>query len=155
VAQARRNIEDAPPLLKPVFETVLDDPAGFRKRMLEAMPRVLFALVPVFAALLAMFFRRRRFMQHLFFSLHMHTVVFAVLAVCDLTKLTRWVPLVVVAQVFGWLFILVYSVRALKRVYENGWGRTLAKAAGLLLVYLPVWTLAMVVLLIWTVYFSS
>ena len=40
---------------------------------------------------------------------------FAVVAVCDLTKFTRWVPLVVVAQVFGWLFILVYSVRALKR----------------------------------------
>lgn len=61
-------------------------------------------------------------------------------------------PLVITVQVSAWLLVAASALRALKRFYQNGWGRTAAKAVTLL--YVPIRTVAMVLLLVWTVYTS-
>ena len=45
--------------LEPLFVSVLEDPTGFRGRVLSAMPKMIFALVPVFAGVVALFYHRR------------------------------------------------------------------------------------------------
>jgi len=48
---------------------------------------VLFALVPVFAAIVAMFYRQRPLTQHLVFATHLHTFVFITLTLRELSQL--------------------------------------------------------------------
>ena len=49
-AQMRAELDDAAWFLRPMFRSMmLEDPHGFRRRMFTVMPRVFFALLPVFA----------------------------------------------------------------------------------------------------------
>src|SRR5262245_26064963 len=66
--------------LRPILRRAFDDPAGFRRSMLESMPRVLFALLPIFGLIVALFYRRRHYPEHLYFALHLHAFVFLALA---------------------------------------------------------------------------
>lgn len=152
LAQARRNVQDAPWFLKPLFERVIEDPAAFRARVVSAMPRLLFGLVPVFAGLLAIFYRHRPYTQHLIFGLHLHAVIFLALAASELAKFTGSLAVVIGVVVVDWAFLVWYGLTALRRAYGGGWSRTVAKAAGLLVLYLVVWIVAMVALMIWAVW---
>src|SRR5687767_4586455 len=51
-------------------------PEGFRQRLFTIMPRVFFALLPVFAAIVALFYRRRNFPTALVFAVHLHAFAF-------------------------------------------------------------------------------
>jgi hypothetical protein len=91
-------------------------------------------LVPVFALLLALFhwWPRVFLMEHLIFSLHIHTVVFVALAITAL-----------VASLVGdseflwavWLLLVVYLWMAMFAVYGRSWWLTSLKFAVVLAVY--------------------
>jgi hypothetical protein len=152
IALARKNVEDAPWLLKPFFEEVLKDPVAWRQRMSERMPRALFALVPVLAGLLALFFRRRPFAQHLIFALHLQTMIFIVLAVAELATFTHVLRVVLAVNIAAWLLIAWYGLSALHRAYAESWTKTALKAGGVAILFLVAWLMAMAVLLISTVW---
>lgn len=100
-------------------------------------------LLPIFAALLALIYRRSRrlYVEHLIFSLHIHTLVFVVLAVALLVP-WDWFTLVI------WAGLHVYLFLALRRVYEQGPGKTLLKLVLLLSAYNVVLAIAMTVILL-------
>ena len=79
--QALRDIAKAPAVFRPFLRRLVLDPAGFKRGLVEAMPRVLFALVPVFAAIVALFYRGRKYPEHLYFAIHFHSFVFLALLV--------------------------------------------------------------------------
>jgi len=147
--QALEAIERAPAPFRPIFRTIILDPAGFRVRMVAAVPRMLFALVPVFAAILMLFYRRRGFMQHLVFALHIHAVIFLSLAAGDLARVFRSPPAAAAGAVAAVLFIAVYALRALKAVYGGRWAITIAKSAGIAVLYALVMIPAMVAAVAW------
>ena len=151
--QAFENIEKAPDWLKPLFVSVMEDPAGFRARVLSAMPKMIFALVPVFAGVLALFYHRRRFMQHLIWSLHLHATVFIVLAATEVMKFTRLEWLVEFVGLAGTIFIVVYVLRALRAAYGGGWLITVVKAAGVAVLYFIPWVAGMIAVLAWASWF--
>lgn len=130
-ASTLKDIGRAPPLLRPVLVRAVTDPQGFRRGLLQTMPRVLFALVPVFAAILALFFRRRKFPEHLYFSLHLHAFVFVALTASEASKLPRVFQLAEVVGALVALWIAVYAVVALRSVYRESLARTLAKSIGI------------------------
>lgn len=94
---------------------------------------LLFLLMPLAALLLQATYRRQRryYLGHLIFTIHLHCVLFVLLMISllidklGLTSISIWLP----------LLILPYFVLALRRVYEQGWGKTLLKAALLVLAY--------------------
>jgi len=112
------------------------DPAALNGPLTTWIPRILFVLLPLFALLLALFYWRQResflYVDHLVFSLSMHTFAFVVL-ICAAT----------VAQVLsgGWVAALavfafsVYLLVALKQFYGQGWVMTGLKFAGITVIY--------------------
>ena len=93
--------------------------------------------MPVFAVLLRGLYRRRRYVAHLVFSLHLHSFAFLVLVIGMMIDLAVRAPrgsgpgnsLAVVV-------IAVYSFLALRRVYAQGRFLTVLKMVVLLLGYL-------------------
>jgi hypothetical protein len=112
------------------------DPAALNTSLTAWLPRVLFLLLPLFALLLMIFYVRRRkqfyFVDHLIFSLNMHSFVFIALIVA-----------VGVGQVFdsGWVAfgaivaMGAYLLIAMKRFYNQGWIKTGIKFATIGFIY--------------------
>jgi hypothetical protein len=148
---AERSIDHAPALFKPVFRTVFRDPAGFRNRMTVAMPKMFFALVPVFAVILSLFYRRRPFMQHLTFALHLHALVFLALSLAALAQFTGSLRVVQTAGGLATAFVVGYALLALRRVYGGGWAATVAKEIGLSIAYVVVFVPAIIAAVAWAV----
>ena len=124
---ALKDVERAPKILRPVLRRSMTDGEGFRRSLLETMPRVLFALVPVFAAIIGLFYRKRKYPEHLYFALHLQAFVFVALTISALGRITR-VP--VLAGAIGAavaLWILVYAVKSARRVYGGSVSLTVAK----------------------------
>ena len=154
IGRAERNVQ-----------RLQEDPDLLKDSLLGAVPSTLFVLLPIFALMLkvAYLFRRRLYMEHLIVAMHSHAFVCLVLLlVFTMMALEHWLapgggPL---ARVFGvaegllWLWIPVYLLLMQKRVYGQGWFRTLVKylllsqAYGIILV---IGVLATVVLTAFTV----
>jgi hypothetical protein len=90
----------------------------------------MFFLLPVFAALLKLVHFRRLYVQHLVFSVYVHSFVFLVVALVALPDalpdalhlggLSQWLPIAL-------LGIPLYLLLAMKRFYEDRWLKTLVK----------------------------
>ncbi len=104
------------------------------QNVFDDLPKMMFALLPLFALLLKMTYWRskRLYVEHLIFSLHSHAFAFALLTVPIL--LSRFAPNtsgwdtikgVVTAVVF--VLLPVYLFVALRRVYGQGRGKTFLK----------------------------
>jgi len=112
------------------------DPTAVNGPLTTWIPRALFLLLPIFAGLTALFHWRQRkdyfFVDHLVFSLNMHSFAFVVLIAAV------WLAQVVSGGVVG-LFTLVacgaYLLFAMKRFYGQSWFWTGFKFAGLSFTY--------------------
>lgn len=106
---------------------------------LAATPQALLVLLPFFALLLklAYWFKRRLYMEHLIVALHNHA--FLMLAITALTALSGagawasglvgWQSLLRLLNTAMLLWIPLYFLLVLKRVYRQGWPATLFKFA--------------------------
>ena len=112
------------------------DPAALNGPMTTWIPRILFVLLPLFAALLALFYRAKRkdylFVDHLVFSLTMHSFAFVLLigaAVLAQVMGGGWVALIT------WIVLSLYFYLSLKFFYGQSWIRTGVKFVGISFVY--------------------
>ncbi len=146
---ALKDIERAPALMRPFLHKAVADPRGFKRGLIEVMPRMLFALLPLFAAIVAIFYRRRKYPEHLYFAIHLHAFVFLALSVAALSKFTR-VPLIVEAfSIVSVLWLPIYATLAFRRVYGGSIAITLLKEAAIGMLYFAVSVVAFVLTLYW------
>ncbi len=80
---------DAAWVVRVVAAAALNDPEAFRARLLTTMSRVFFAMLPVFAGIVALFYRGWRFPVSLVFATHLHAFGFAVLTLSELANVAR------------------------------------------------------------------
>jgi hypothetical protein len=132
---ALRDIAAAPPLMRPFLRRAILDPGGFRRGLVETMPKMLFVLLPLFAGIVAIFFRGRKYPEHLYFAIHLHAFVFLALSVIALIRFTGIPLLAAAAGIIGLLWILVYATLAFHRVYGDSIGRTVLKELGIAAIY--------------------
>ena len=132
---ALKDIERAPSLMQPFLKKAVGDPTGFKRGIVETMPRMLFVLLPIFAAIVALFYRGRKYPEHLYFSIHLHAFMFLSLGVAALTKLTRVTPLIAVVGFISVLSIPIYATIAFRRVYGGSVARTLTKELAIGILY--------------------
>ena len=133
---ATRAIATAPAYLRPFLTRVTTDPNGFKASLRAMVPRMLFLLLPFYAGGLAIFYRRRHYPEHLYFAIHLHAFVFLALIVIEGAKILRLNANVVgVAGLGVMLWIAVYSLAALRKVYGGSWPRTVAKGVGIMTLY--------------------
>ena len=104
------------------------DPGALNEPLTTWIPRVLFLLLPLYALLLAAFYWRQHkdyyFVDHLIFSLTIHTFTFVVLIVA--AGLAQILP----GEAVAWLVfaaIAAYIFIAMKRFYRQGWVITTLK----------------------------
>lgn len=119
-----------------MLQTLAVDPAAINGPLTEWIPRVLFVLLPVFACLLALFYRRQKkdfyFVDHLVFSLNMHSFAFALILL--MVILARIVAGGTAAGL-ALLAIALYLFVAMKRFYKQGWAWTSVKFAAVSFIY--------------------
>lgn len=125
------------------FQKAVEDPLRLNGPLNVWLPRVMLFLVPVFALLLAIihWWPRVYLVEHLIFSLHLHTVLFV-----GLTVVAAAVGIFGTAgflEIAVWPIMFVYFVMAMKVVYNRGWFLTVVKSVGLLSVYAVILTAAL------------
>lgn len=141
---------DAP--LEAKLLRILRDPGRFVRDMLDRAPYLMFLLVPTFALLLTLLYLRRRrlYLEHLIFALHVHALAFiafalsAVFAAFDVggsVHLNSWMAV----APFGYLFV------ALRTVYGQSFGMVALKTMALLAAYGIILVCALVLLVVGTV----
>lgn len=140
-------IRKAPALMQPFMRRAVTDPAGFKRAILENMPRLLFVLLPAFAGIIALFYRHRKYPEHLYFALHLYAFIFLALAVTEVAKFTQLPIVAIIASTCAVLAIPVYATLAFRRVYGGGVGITIAKELAIGLIYSCVSLVAFVVML--------
>jgi len=118
---------------------IAENPNLFTDKMFDVLPATMFVLLPLVALLFKFWylFSKRYYLEHLIFALHNHAFIFTLAVVMLLTgALAAWRepggdgPLTTVSgwlQVAAWIWIPVYLLISLKRVYRQGWGLTLLK----------------------------
>ena len=102
------------------------DPRAFLQEAIGNLPIAMFFLLPVFAMILGVCYLRRKrfFVEHLVFGMHIHTFMFLMATTALLVPgegAGNWVQLFLV--VVSPLYVLI----AMRRFYGEGWGRTLVK----------------------------
>lgn len=142
-AELLRQLESSPKWLRPLVQRVAENPKQLQTDVFQAMPKGLFALVPVFAVILAVFYRGRRFADHLYFAIHLHAFVFVALILNELTKFTGLVWLTAVSGIVVLLWLPIYGHLALRRMYGGSQASTLLKELGIGTLYavasVPMW----------------
>ena len=119
-----------------------DNAKALKANLLAALPKAMFVFLPLVAFLhmLLYWHPRRRYAEHLVFFLHLQALFFSVgiliVLLGDLAH--RWTSLTGVTNILepllGWS-LLLYTVLALRRVFKNGWLKTLLKALSLVVGY--------------------
>jgi Protein of unknown function (DUF3667) len=108
-----------------------EGPKALGAGMVETLPKAMIVLLPVFALLLKLFWRRRYYAEHLIFALHYHA--FALIALTPGGFLAGKAG--DSATGIALILCLVYLFLALRRVYADGRLRTFAKLCGLSVFY--------------------
>jgi len=124
-------------LFEPVGELAEDDPDRLNQIFTDRLAKSIILLVPIFAVLLRVLYRRRRYVAHLVFSLHLHSFAFLAVMVGLVHDWSTGAP-----EGEGWgnavavVVIAAYSFFALRLVYGQGRFMTVLKMGVLLVGYL-------------------
>jgi hypothetical protein len=133
-----------------------NDPAALNGPLMTWVPRILFILLPLYAMLLFLFYVRKRkslyFVDHLVFSLSVHTAAFVVLIVAALAAQVidgLWIG------AFVFLSLALYVLLAMKRFYAQRWPITVVKYVAVGFIYssfilAPAVAAAIIASMIWT-----
>lgn len=108
------------------------------KLSVDLYSKGMFVMLPVFALLLKLLYRRFFYWDHLVFTVHLFSVSyigFAVLLAIE-TLADRYF-FVMLLQVLVLLYMVGYVLLALRRVYAESWPATVFKSIGLLFLFLP------------------
>jgi len=120
----------------------------------EWVPRVMFFLVPAAVLILALLWRRRWLSEHVVLALHLHAFAFTVFTLLLVLHLLPWPGPGKVASPLLWAWLGAYFLLALRRVYGQGWRRTVAKAGVAALLYVVALAAGMVGIAALALYFA-
>lgn len=133
-----------------------ENPNLMLDQVLDVLPGTMFVLLPLVALLLKFWylFAKKYYVEHLIFALHNHAFLFVTATVMMLlsvfadwrepagegtvTTAVLWVKNIIL------VWIPVYMLISLKRVYQQGWGMTLAKFVSVSISYMLLLTAATV-----------
>jgi hypothetical protein len=149
VQAALNDIARAPAVMQPFLRRAVTDPAGFKRGIVQNMPKMLFALLPVLAAIIGLFYRGRKYPEHLYFAIHLQAFTFIALALTELAKFTRIPALAMLGSAVAVIWIPTYTTLALRRVYGGSLVGTVAKETGIAAIYFITWIAAFVLMIYW------
>jgi hypothetical protein len=142
-------LERYEPRLREACRKIVADQQSFGRALFENIPKMMFLFLPLIAAVMAVLYIRsgRYYVEHLLFVVHFHAFFFlagiAVLLLERLSELAGSGTIAAGLKVAGGalsaalvFYVPWYLLRAMRRVYEQRWWKTLPKFALLGLAYL-------------------
>ena len=119
-----------------VISNLVRSPDGFSAQVLKYTSWAFFLMLPLFALLLALFYRKQKyhFIRHLIFSIHLHSFLFIILSLIVAVKVIftgAWTN-------FTFLLlpvILIYYMIASIKFYHGRWLKTIFKSLSLWMLY--------------------
>lgn len=115
-------------------QTLESDAQGQARFVSDALPRLMFVMLPVFALLLKAAYRHRLYFDHLIYSLHLHSAAYVVLAF--MLPLEQDDLLLALPQLALFGYLLASFVISMHRVYGASWLVTCIKAIIMFFVYM-------------------
>jgi len=131
------------------FANALRHQKEFTAAVRDNTPRMMFVLVPLFAALSALVFRNRRmhYPKHLTFALHEHAFLFVALIPTLVPRIAPQSPIggavSAIAVIVSFAAIAVHLVLAIRRVYGGTLGGVVARSALLAAIYFVCFSVAL------------
>ncbi|AXG71708.1 hypothetical protein KORDIASMS9_03965 [Kordia sp. SMS9] len=124
---------------------------GIVKAFMDTIPISMFFLIPIFALLLKLFYRKRgRFAHHMVFSFYYFAFIFLASSIIILSNyivdIPDWIDVTLI------LSMLIYLMLSLKHFYEQGYIKTFFKTVFLSLIYL-IFIVPFTFVLLWVVSF--
>jgi hypothetical protein len=123
--------------------------AELNQTIQATFPKAMFVLLPLFALLTSVAWRRQRrgYPAHVYLALHLHSAWF--LAFTAVTIVAAFVESSAVQGLLalaGFIYIVWYLLVALHTVFGESWRRTITKAALVVIAYGPCWLAASLVI---------
>jgi hypothetical protein len=118
---------------------IKENPDLIKDKVFDVLPATMFVLLPIVALLFKFWylFAKKYYIEHLIFALHNHSFAFVMIVLLILfSTLGTWIEPDGEGRfstLTGWVYaaigvwIPVYFLVSLKRVYRQGWGMTIAK----------------------------
>ena len=147
--QMLNDVDQSPWFVQPMIRSFAEDPEAFRARIFTIMPRVFFGMLPVFAGILALFYRGRRFPAALVFSAHVHAAAYFIFTLPAVARFSRAESVEAGIALSALAAFTVYALWALRVVFGGSWLQTMTKAVAVGVLYLLASVPAFVVILIW------
>jgi len=133
-------------------KAVKDGGRSLSGELVHNLPRAMFVFLPLLAAAMLLFYwrPRRYYVEHLLFLVHNHAFVFVFIMLwwALMALLPPVAPLIGIA---GTLYLIWYMYRAMRMVYAQGRGLTIAKMLAMSFVYLVFGGLMLLVTLVYSV----
>ena len=148
-AEMLKDLGDVPWVLRPMVRSIAEDPDAFRARLFVIMPRVFFGMLPVFAAIVALFYRKRRFPAALVFAVHVHAFAFLTFSLPEAAKFSGSATVANIAGLIVLIAFSVYAPLAQKHVFGGSWLAIIAKSTGIGFLYMLISVPAFFIVLIW------
>jgi hypothetical protein len=139
--EGRAEIEASPPgrLFGPErMERAVANMDKFNRAIESATSKAMFVLLPFFALLTNLAWRRKvpRYPAHLYLALHLHSAWFGALTLATLVSIPFESTSVVIGIGFVSIaYIVGYGLVAVRRVFGDSWMRTIAKAIAIGVAY--------------------
>ena len=120
-------------------KAVAENPNLFTDKIFDVLPVTMFVLLPLVALLFKFWylFSKKYYVEHLIFALHNHAFIFTLAVIMLLiSTLVTWrepggtgalTTMAEVLQAAAWIWVPLYLLISLKRVYRQGWGMTALK----------------------------
>ncbi len=123
-------------------------------KVFDVLPATMFVLLPIVALLFKFWylFARKYYVEHLIFALHNHSFLFVMILISvALSALAGWAEPTGEGRITGavtltnlaiWVWVPLYLLLSLKRVYRQGWTMTIAKYCAIGITYVVLVALA-------------
>jgi hypothetical protein len=133
---------------------IAQNPNLIKEKVFDVLPATMFVLLPVVALLFKFWylFAKKYYIEHLIFALHLHSFLYVVLLISLLaTSFADWAEpggsgrittAVTWLNAAAGIWVPVYFLVALKRVYRQGWFMTVMKSGLIGISYLLLLSLA-------------
>jgi len=107
---------------------------AFVEYLKHKLPWIVFCMLPIFAFLLKLLYIRRKvlYVDQLIFAFHLHSFFF--LAATLLLVIDMFISIDI--RFFGLLYILLYTIFAMKKMYNQSWRKTAFKLFCLFFMYI-------------------
>ena len=101
--------------------------------------QAMFVLLPIFALLLKLLYRKAFYLEHIVFTAHLFSAMFIVFAAILSMEVQadRYISVLVV-QLVLLIYVLAYLLIALHVTYQDSWLKTSLKSLALLVLFLPI-----------------